>query len=227
MKQKIILRILTIVLLVLIIFLLYMMYNFKTNAEEAEIGDVALSGNLQEEQNIENEEELIEEDENELVTQEYIASDGNTYEVIAVLNIPSLGIEYPVLSTTSTELLKVSINKYWGPNPNCVGNLCILGHNYNDSRFFGKLNKIQNGDIIQLTDMKGKTLNYSVYDTYIENPDNTDCTSQITNGRTEITLITCTSTGKQRFVVKAVAERDRLNAYQYMKNNNTTFIRIH
>lgn len=227
MKQKIILRILTIVLLVLIIFLLYMMYNFKTNAEEAEIGDVALSGNLQEEQNIENEEELIEEDENELVTQEYIASDGNTYEVIAVLNIPSLGIEYPVLSTTSTELLKVSINKYWGPNPNCVGNLCILGHNYNDSRFFGKLNKIQNGDIIQLTDMKGKTLNYSVYDTYIVNPDNTDCTSQITNGRTEITLITCTSTGKQRFVVKAVAERDRLNAYQYMKNNNTTFIRIH
>ena len=227
MKQKIILRILTIVLLVLIIFLLYMMYNFKTNAEEAEIGDVALSGNLQEEQNIENEEELIEEDENELVTQEYIASDGNTYEVIAVLNIPSLGIEYPVLSTTSTELLKVSINKYWGPNPNCVGNLCILGHNYNDSRFFGKLNKIQNGDIIQLTDMKGRTLNYSVYDTYIVNPDNTDCTSQITNGRTEITLITCTSTGKQRFVVKAVAERDRLNAYQYMKNNNTTFIRIH
>lgn len=227
MKQKIILRILTIVLLVLIIFLLYMMYNFKTNAEEAEIGDVALSGNLQEEQNIENEEELIEEDENELVTQEYIASDGNTYEVIAVLNIPSLGIEYPVLSTTSTELLKVSINKYWGPNPNCVGNFCILGHNYNDSRFFGKLNKIQNGDIIQLTDMKGRTLNYSVYDTYIVNPDNTDCTSQITNGRTEITLITCTSTGKQRFVVKAVAERDRLNAYQYMKNNNTTFIRIH
>lgn len=44
---------------------------------------------------------------------------------------------------------------------------------------------------------------YSVYDTYIVNPDNTDCTSQLTDGKTEITLITCTATGKQRFVVKA------------------------
>lgn len=141
----------------------------------------------------------------ELVVQEYNI-DGKNYEVIGVLNIPSLEIEYPVLSTTSTELLKVSLNKYWGPNPNKPGNFCILGHNYNDSRFFGKLNKIKEKDFIQLTDMKGDTLNYYVYDTFTVNPDNTDCTSQLTEGRTEITLITCTATGKQRFVVKARAK---------------------
>lgn len=146
------------------------------------------------------EENIVEED--TLIVQEYEIN-GINYEVIAILNIPSLKIEYPVLSSTSTELLKVSLNKYWGPNPNRPGNLCILGHNYNDSRFFGKLNKIENGDIIQLTDMSGEMVEYSVYDTYIVNPDNTDCTSQLTEGRTEITLITCTATGKQRFVVKA------------------------
>ena len=48
-----------------------------------------------------------------------------------------------MLSSTSKELLKVSLNKYWGPNPNKEGNLCIVGHNYNDERFFGKLHKIE------------------------------------------------------------------------------------
>ena len=43
--------------------------------------------------------------------------------MIANLNIPSLGIKYPVLSSTSTALLKISLNKYWGANPNEVGNM--------------------------------------------------------------------------------------------------------
>ena len=85
--------------------------------------------------------------------------------MIANLNIPSLGIKYPVLSSTSTALLKISLNKYWGANPNEVGNMCIVGHNYEDSRFFGKLNKIKKGAIVKITDLTGKTLDYEVYDT--------------------------------------------------------------
>ena len=151
---------------------------------------------------IENE---IEEDIDELVVKEY-EIDGKTYEVIAVIYIPTLDIEYPVLSSTSKELLKISLNKYWGPNPNKPGNFCIVGHNYNDERFFGKLKDIQIGEYIQLTDMSGKALQYCVYDTYIVNPDDTNCTSQLTNGETEVTLITCTKDFKQRFIVKARAE---------------------
>lgn len=132
--------------------------------------------------------------------------DEKTYEVIAVLYIPTLNIEYPVLSTTSKELLKISLNKYWGPNPNRPGNFCIVGHNYNNDKFFGKLNNIKIGEVIQLTDMSGKGLQYFVYDTYIVDPDDTNCTSQLTNGETEITLITCTKDFKQRFIVKARAE---------------------
>ena len=55
--------------------------------------------------------------------------------------------------------------------------------------------------------MSGKSLQYKVYDTYIVDPDNTDCTSQITNGEIELTLITCTKDFKQRFVVKARVEK--------------------
>lgn len=145
------------------------------------------------------------EDIDELIIKEY-EIDGKTYEIIAVIYIPTLDIEYPVLSSTSKELLKVSINKYWGPNPNRPGNFCIVGHNYNDDKFFGKLNNIKIGEVIQLTDMSGKGLQYFVYDTYIVNPDDTSCTSQLTNGETEITLITCTKDFKQRFIVKARAE---------------------
>ncbi len=139
-------------------------------------------------------------------TTTYTASNGKSYEVIATLNIPSLGIEYPVLSTTSTEALKIALNKYWGPNPNEEGNLVIVGHNYKNKKFFGKLSKIQKGSIVKITDTTGKTLDYKVYETDVIDPYDNSCTSQLTNGNTEITLITCYNNGKQRFIAKARAE---------------------
>lgn len=86
----------------------------------------------------------------------YTASDGTEYYAEARLNIPRLGIEYPVLSTWSEELLKLSVNKYWGPKPNEVGNYCIVGHNYKSGKMFGNLPAIKNGDIIELTDLSRK-----------------------------------------------------------------------
>ena len=127
---------------------------------------------------------------------------GNTYKYESILNIPSLGVEYPVLSETSEELLKISLNKFWGGSPNSVGNYCIVGHNYKSGKMFGKLAQINNGDIIKLTDLSGNTLNYKVYNKYIVYPEDVACTSQITNGLKEMTLITCTNGGKQRLIVK-------------------------
>ena len=110
-----------------------------------------------------------------------------------------------MLAKTSDALLKVSLNKYWGANPNQVGNMCIVGHNYNDSRFFGKLNQIKNGEEIIITEMDGESVSYYVYETDMIDPYDTACTSQKTNGRKEITLITCNVDGSQRFIAKARA----------------------
>jgi len=170
----------------------------EQNKQEQTLNQVALTGALNEEE--------IPEDDSELVTSQYTASNGKEYEVIAILYIPILEIEYPVFSSTSTELLKISLNKYWGPNPNRVGNFCIIGHNYNDDKFFGKLHNIQIGHFIHLTDMTGKTVQYKVYDTYTVEPNDTSCTSQLTDGNKEITLITCTKDFKKRFIVKAREE---------------------
>ena len=133
----------------------------------------------------------------------YSASNGNQYDIIATLNIPSLGIKYPILSTTSESLLKISLNKYWGANPNEVGNMVVIGHNYENTRFFSKLPNIKIGDIVKITDLKGKTLEYEVYETDIIDPYDNSCTSQLTNGETEITLITCYNKATQRFIAKA------------------------
>ncbi len=133
----------------------------------------------------------------------YKTPKGTEYKVDSILNIPSLGINYPVISECTTELLKISLNKFWGCEPNEVGNYCIVGHNYDGKDiFFGKLHKIQNGDIVELEDKTGRKLQYKVYNKFIVVPTDVDCTSQITNGQTEMTLITCSDGGKTRLVVK-------------------------
>ena len=88
----------------------------------------------------------------------YTAPNGEKYTIIGKLGIPSLGINYSILSSTSTELLKISVNKYWGPNPNEVGNMCIVGHNYRNTKFFSKLPTIKNGATVNVTDLSGRTL---------------------------------------------------------------------
>lgn len=99
--------------------------------------------------------------------------------------------------------MKIAPCKFHGANPNEVGNLCITGHNYKNTKFFSKISKLNLGDEIEITDLGGRTLTYSIYDTFIVNPDELQCTSQLTEGRKEITLITCTNDNKRRYIIKA------------------------
>lgn len=135
--------------------------------------------------------------------QKLTASDETVYYTIGVINIPSINVNYPILSTYTDELLKIAPCRFHGPNPNEVGNLCIAGHNYKNSKFFSKVPNLQLGDKIEITDLSGRMLTYTVYDKFIVNPDELECTSQLTNGNKEITLITCTNDNKQRHIIKA------------------------
>ena len=128
--------------------------------------------------------------------------DGTDYNFEATLEYPRLDIKYVVLAEESEELLKISLCKYWGPSPNKVGNYCIVGHNYRSGKMFGNLSSSEIGDHVTLTDNSGNKVTYEVYTRYIVEPSDVSCTSQLTNGRRELTLITCTNFGKQRLVVK-------------------------
>ena len=134
---------------------------------------------------------------------------GYKYASIGTVKIPKINVEYPILdgetdSVEETEdLLKISPTKFWGPEPNEVGNFCIVGHNYRNTKFFSKVPTLENGDIIEITDLSGKTINYRVYNKYEVDPTDVSCTSQLTNGNKEVTLITCTNDSKLRVIVKA------------------------
>lgn len=132
-----------------------------------------------------------------------VTSTGDTVTKIAILNIPSINITYPVLSTYNEELLKTSPCKYWGPDPNEVGNFCIVAHNYRNAKFFSKVPELENGDIVEITDLNNRTIQYVVYDKYVVREDDRTCSSQKTDGRKEVTLITCTDDSENRVVVKA------------------------
>ena len=124
------------------------------------------------------------------------------YDVIAELSIPKIKLKINILQQYSEEALNVSATKFYGPNPNEAGNLCISGHNYN-SKMFKNLSKLSKGDEIDLTDGYSETIKYTVYDVYKVDPNDTSCLSQETEGKREVTLITCTADSKERIIVKA------------------------
>ena len=126
------------------------------------------------------------------------------YPVIAKLEIPKIHLETEVLKDYSDEALKVSVTKFYKGNPNQIGNFCIAGHNYITSNMFHYLKDLEIGDKIYLTDaIFGKT-EYEIYDKDIVNPKDISCLSQETDGKIELTLITCTTDSKNRIIIKAV-----------------------
>lgn len=133
--------------------------------------------------------------------------DVNNY-VIGIIEINSIGISYPIIYESTDENLKISPCKFWGPNPNEVGNLCIVAHNYNNYKFFSKIYKLNNDDIISIYDLSGRKIDYYVYDKYEVEFNNLDCTNQDTNGYREITLITCNNLqDTKRIIVKAIEKQ--------------------
>lgn len=139
----------------------------------------------------------------------FTTASGQQYFAIAQIDIPKINVHYPILCTIGNqytwtdELLKISPCYFHGAEPNQVGNFCIAGHNYRNTKFFSKVPTLVAGDIIKITDLTNTTMEYEVYDKYTVDDQNVDCTSQRTDGKTEITLITCTNDSKYRVIVKA------------------------
>lgn len=157
---------------------------------------------------LENEEtEIIEEAEQTLqmatATSTYTAPNGKTYETVGIVTIPKLNITYPILSKTTDALMKVSACKFHGANPNEIGNLCIIAHNYRRKGvFFSDVPDLVVGDIVEIQDLSQRIVQYEVYDIHTVLPDNVADTTQKTNGKKEVTLITCTDDSKQRVIVR-------------------------
>ena len=62
-------------------------------------------------------------------------------------------------------------------------------------------------DVIKITDLTGKSVNYYVYDYFITTKDDASYLAKPDDpNEMRVTLVTCTKGGKQRYVVKARAK---------------------
>ena len=126
----------------------------------------------------------------------------NLNEVFCIIKIPKINIEYPVLNIVSTNNLKISPIKFSGKNLGENSNICIAGHNYNNSLFFSDINKLNLGDKIHLYNNYNNILIYIVYDIYEVNINNLSPIKD-QNEFKELTLITCNNFNNKRIIVKA------------------------
>lgn len=134
---------------------------------------------------------------------EQIESSYKGYQIEGILEIPKIDIKYLILNQTSETAMKVSVTKFWGPQPNEIGNYTIAAHNNKDGTMFGKTKYLKIGDIIKITNLKNVTLEYQVFDIYSIDPDDVSCVESVEEGTREVTLITCTNGHKNRLIVKA------------------------
>ena len=128
------------------------------------------------------------------------------YDVIAKLEIPTIQLETYILKNYSEQALQVSVVKFWGTDPNEIGNFCVVGHNFQNNNMFKNLYKLKIGDPLFISDNENGKIEYQVNDIYTVFPEQTKCLSQKTNGKIETTLITCTKDSKERIIVKASPE---------------------
>ena len=132
-----------------------------------------------------------------------IKEEYNGYKVSARLIIPEIDLETYVLDSDAEEAMWLCPTKYFGPEPNEVGNYCIAAHNYDKENMFNHIIELEKGDKIFLLDNKHGQGTYQIYDIYKVKPSETQVLSQETNGETELTLITCSDYSSKRIIVKA------------------------
>lgn len=92
-----------------------------------------------------------------------ITTSNNEVTIIGTIKIPKINISYPIFSEYSDEFLKISVCRLYGPDINTVGNLCIIGHNYNNGIFFSNLYKLDINDVIDIYDLNSNKFSYFLY----------------------------------------------------------------
>lgn len=127
------------------------------------------------------------------------------YKVDGKLEMPSVNLQYPVLEQmTNANSLDVSIAIQYGVGLNKVGNTVIIGHNYRSGLFFGSNKNMQIGDTIYITDSEtGTKVAYKIYNKYTTEETDTSFYNRNTNGKREVSLVTCQSNNSYRLVILA------------------------
>jgi len=117
------------------------------------------------------------------------------YQYIGVLEVPSIELELPIMSTWDDTKLKITPCRYKGSA--YQNNLIIAGHNYRSH--FNPLKKFVGGEEVIFTDVEGNRFAYVVGD--VETMKGTEV-ERMEAGDWDLTLFTCTYNGQSRFALR-------------------------
>lgn len=141
---------------------------------------------------------------NDTTTNEKVNNETNSLdEIFCFIDISKIDLYYPVFSNFSEELLKISPCKISGDFPNINGNLCIAGHNYDNSLFFSNLNKLSIDDEIYIIDNNNVKYIYYVFDIYEVKANDLSPIYNYDKTQKTLTLITCNNFNSNRIIIKA------------------------
>ena len=125
------------------------------------------------------------------------------YNVIGLIEIPAIDLEYPILDKTTKTTMATSISRFSGGEVNEYGNISLAGHNNYSGTMFGKNKKLKKKDEVLLTDLSGNTVEYEIYDIFVTNPDDVSILEAKDKTIREVTLITCKNGRSERLIIKA------------------------
>jgi len=128
----------------------------------------------------------------------------NSTYVIGIIEIPKINIYYPVFSNCDENLLQISPCKIYGSLPGKIGNLCIAGHNYDNTKFFSKIGNLNINDEIILYDNSNKKFSYFVSNIYEVKSNDVSPIYSYDKNLKQLTLITCNNLNDNRIIVKAL-----------------------
>lgn len=122
--------------------------------------------------------------------------------IFGIIEIPKINIYYPVFSELNDELLKIAPCKFSGNSPKSNGNICIAGHNYNNSTFFSNLHLLKINDEIYLYDNLDVKYVYKVVHSYEVVENNLSPIFDYDKSTKQLTLITCNNLNSKRLIIK-------------------------
>lgn len=123
--------------------------------------------------------------------------------LFGIIEIPKINVYYPIFSETTEELLKIAPCKFFGDSLDLNDNICIAGHNYNNSLFFSNISTLDFNDEILIYDNTGKKYTYYVFDIYEVKPSDLSPVFNYNKNSKELTLITCNNLKNNRIIVKS------------------------
>ena len=139
----------------------------------------------------------------EKIERQEVITEVNPGDEIGIIEIKSVNLKNVIVESTDKSYLNHHVCHFENTAmPGEYGNFALAGHSstYYYNQVFNELHKVKIGDEIII-----KTINdeftYTITETIVVESDEIDVLDQDMSKK-EITLVTCTNGGKQRFIVK-------------------------